>query len=68
MPTRDARGIASLRSPICFPTTSVEMVVRPVMFPPGRARLAMSPLATGSNTFTITIGIVLVASLAARAA
>ena len=34
-------------------------------FPPGRARLATSPLPTGSPTLTMTIGIVPVACLAA---
>ena len=38
----------------------------PVMFPPGRARLATSPLPTGSLPLAMTIGIVLVVSLAAR--
>ena len=36
------------------------------MFPPGRARLATNPLATGSLSDDMTMGIVLVASLAAR--
>jgi hypothetical protein len=38
------------------------------MVPPDRARLATSPLATGSATRPMTIGIVLVACLAATAA
>ncbi len=42
------------------------MVVNPVMFPPGRARLSTTPLVTGSDTFPKTIGIVRVAFLAAR--
>ena len=37
------------------------------MFPPGRARLSTSPAATGSVTSKKTMGIVLVAFLAARA-
>ena len=41
---------------------------RPVTFPPGRARLGTSPLATGSPDLTNTMGIVPVALLAARAA
>ena len=36
------------------------------MFPPGRARLATNPLPTGSLSNVMTMGIVLVASLAAR--
>jgi hypothetical protein len=35
------------------------------MLPPGRARLATRPARTGSPTPTITIGIVVVAALAA---
>ena len=38
------------------------------MFPPGRARLATNPLPTGSVSCVITMGIVVVASLAARVA
>jgi hypothetical protein len=41
------------------------MIVSPVTFPPGRARLATSPLPTGSLTSDMTIGIVLVACWAA---
>ena len=37
------------------------------MFPPGRARLATSPRPTGSAAPTKTMGIVVVACLAARA-
>ena len=36
------------------------------MFPPGRARLATNPLPTGSLSCVMTMGIVAVASLAAR--
>ena len=36
------------------------------MFPPGRARLATNPFPTGSGSCAMTMGIVLVASLAAR--
>src|SRR3954470_9775880 len=39
----------------------------PVMFPPGRLRLATSPTSTGSTPFAKTIGIFDVAALAARA-
>ncbi len=38
----------------------------PVTFPPGRARLATSPDATGSLPLVKTIGIVCVAAMAAR--
>ena len=37
-----------------------------MMFPPGRARLATKPLPTGSGSCAMTMGIVTVASLAAR--
>jgi hypothetical protein len=43
------------------------MLVNPVMFPPGRARLSTRPAATGSAPLKKTIGTVLVAFLAARA-
>ena len=42
------------------------MLVNPVMFPPGRARLSTSPAATGSPTLKKTMGIVLVAFLASH--
>ena len=42
------------------------MWVIPVMFPPGRAKLAMSPLRTGSATAVKTTGIVLVALLGSQ--
>jgi len=45
------------------------MLMKPVTFPPGRARLATTPLRAGSaSEFAMTIGIVLVACLAARVA
>jgi hypothetical protein len=40
--------------------------VMPVMFPPGRLRLATSPASTGSVPFAKTIGIFEVTALAAR--
>ena len=40
----------------------------PVIFPPGRARLATSPSRTGSPIAVTTIGIVVVACCAARPA
>ena len=40
----------------------------PVRLPPGRARLATSPSSTGSSPTMKTIGIVVVAALAASAA
>ena len=44
------------------------MMLSPVTFPPGRARLATSPAPTGSALVAMTMGIVLVASLTARVA
>ena len=41
-------------------------MLRPVMFPPGRARLETSPALTGSPTAANTMGIALVAFRAAR--
>ena len=41
--------------------------LRPVTLPPGRAKLATSPASTGSVALTMTIGIVVVARLAASA-
>jgi hypothetical protein len=41
------------------------MALIPVMFPPGRARLATKPVPTGSALTAMTIGIDVVASLAA---
>jgi hypothetical protein len=43
-------------------------IAPPVMLPPGRARLAISPVPTGSIAVGMTIGIVVAAFLAARAA
>jgi hypothetical protein len=48
--------------------TSWAKFARPVVFPPGRARLAISPCPTGSMRPVITIGIVELARCAARAA
>jgi len=54
-----------LRSSSHFPLSSGPRLVKPVMFPPGRARLATKPASTGSDTKVMTTGIVLVARLAA---
>src|SRR5215471_18871826 len=66
--TREAVGIASLR--ICsrlVPTFGPTLVL-PVIFPPGRARLGTSPARTGSPMEIMTMGIVVVACLAAKLA
>ena len=65
---RVALGTASLRSWSRFRVKSVAMLVRPVTFPPGRARFVTNPVATGSPTSTMTIGTFVVAAMAARAA
>src|SRR6516225_3233582 len=55
-----------LQSSSCFPLISGARLDNPVMFPPGRARLATKPEPTGSLSNPMTTGIVTVASLAAR--
>ena len=64
--TREA-GTPSLRSCNRLLATSGPRMVFPVMFPPGRARLVTSPAPTGSPIPIMTMGIVAVACLAARA-
>src|SRR5262249_10637494 len=59
--------MVSLSNSSRLPANTAEILVTPVMFPPGRARLSTSPAATGSAEITKTMGIVLVAFLAARA-
>ena len=43
--TRESLGTISFRSSSCFPLISGARVDNPVMFPPGRARLATKPVA-----------------------
>ncbi len=52
-------GSADGRRPISLRITSSFIVAMPVMFPPGRARLAASPAPTGSFNPVITMGTVL---------
>src|SRR6266704_1125771 len=61
-------GIACTRSCNRLANMSGACCDVPVIFPPGRARLATSPTPTGSIEFVKTTGIVLVAFLTARAA
>jgi hypothetical protein len=61
-------GTTALSSSRRFVTRPLASVLTPVMFPPGRARLATSPLPTGSATNVMTMGTVVVAYFAARAA
>ena len=56
--TRATFGAASFSNSNRFPLSSGPSIVNPVMFPPGRARLATSPLATGSLMSTKTTGTV----------
>ena len=66
--TRASLGRVSLRSWSCLARISgVSCWLRPVTLPPGRAKLATSPVFTGSVALTMTIGIVVVARLAASA-
>ena len=59
--------MASLNSSSRFPPSSLTRFVTPVTLPPGRARLSTRPASTGSDRWaTITMGIVLVAFLAAQ--
>gem|GEM_PF-2323429 len=64
--TRESLGTISFKSSSRLPLISGARVDNPVMFPPGRAKLATNPLATGSPSCAKTMEIVVVASLAAR--
>src|SRR5215467_6772195 len=60
-------GTASLSNSSCLPLISRPATkLSPVTLPPGRARLATKPFPIGSGSCVITMGMVLVASLAAR--
>jgi hypothetical protein len=62
-----AWGTISESSSSRFGVSSSVMLLTPVRLPPGRARLATSPVKTGSSPVRKTIGIVEVALFAARA-
>jgi hypothetical protein len=66
MATRDTVPSASLRSSSRFPARSDRTMASPVTLPPGRARLATRPAATGSPMVVMTIGVVVVARWTAR--
>src|SRR5262249_53176831 len=66
--TRKTVGMASLRICSRLAPTSGPRMVLPVIFPPGRARLGTSPARTGSPIEIMTMGIVVVACLAAKLA
>jgi antitoxin (DNA-binding transcriptional repressor) of toxin-antitoxin stability system len=65
---RETDGITSFRSSSRFGLRSGPRIVLPVILPPGRAKLAINPARTGSPIEIMTIGIVVVAICAARAA
>jgi hypothetical protein len=60
-----AAGTNSRSSPSRLPTISKLWKAMPVILPPGRLKLATKPSLTGSAPVTKTIGIVVVAALAA---
>ena len=66
-PTRASFGTASLSTSSLFVFSCVDKLENPVILPPGRARLATKPAATGSPAFAITMGMVVVAFFAANA-
>src|SRR5262249_561548 len=59
-------GTASRRISTRLAPRSVAWLDRPVRLPPGRARLATRPVATGSPGSAKTIGIIVVACFAAK--
>src|SRR4029450_6922919 len=65
-PTRASWGTASLSISNLFVISSVAKLDMPVTLPPGRARLATRPAPTGSEDVVTTMGIVVVALLAAN--
>jgi hypothetical protein len=66
MAMRRRPGTTAVSSSSRLAAKSWDIMLRPVTFPPGRARLATSPSATGSAKTVKTTGIVAVACLAAR--
>ena len=63
---REMRGYASLSTSSRFALSFGRKNVDPVMLPSGLARLETRPVATASPLIAITMGIVVVACLAAR--
>jgi hypothetical protein len=59
-------GEASLSIPSHFPTIWKSINEKPVMFPPGCAKLETKPCSTGSLTVAMTIGMELLACRSAR--
>ena len=67
-PTRASLGAASLRISNLLVFSSDAKLDSPVTLPPGRARLETKPARTGSPAFVITMGMFVVAFLAADVA
>ena len=65
--TRDTDGAISCNSSSRFESSSPDIWVKPVMLPPGRAKLATRPSSTGLPAWVNTIGIVRVAACSAAA-
>ena len=63
-----AFGTSSRSSSSRFAPSAPEIMLTPVMFPPGRLKLLTNPSLTGSSAAEETIGMLAVAALAARAA
>ena len=66
--TRESPGTISFKSSSRFPLLSGARVDKPVIFPPGRDKLATKPVPTGSSSWVMTMGTVVVAFLAGRVA
>ena len=60
--------MSSRRSCNRLPPISASIIDRPVTFPPGRAKLSITPNRKGAPCGAMTIGIVRVASMAADTA
>jgi hypothetical protein len=60
-PARVTRGAISLSNSSHFPATAYSKAVKPVAFPPGRAKVSTYPAPTGSATAAKTIGMMRVA-------
>src|SRR6185503_14700942 len=67
-PKVETDGKASLSNSIRLPDSSVTNALRPVTLPPGRASDATTPTPSGSPMAAMTMGTVVVAAFAARAA
>src|SRR5262249_60274914 len=65
-PIAAALGTVSCSSSNCLGNRLLAKKLTPVIFPPGRLRLATSPTLMGSAPITKTIGTVVLAAFAAR--